>query len=53
MKDGIHGNRKQVDELSAGRILSELYDKAKIENDRKVHIREIKNGHVGEMIEKY
>ena len=53
MKDGIHGNRGQVEELSAGRILSELYDKAIIENDGKVHIREIKNGHVGEMIEKY
>jgi hypothetical protein len=53
MKDGIHGNREQVEELSASRILSELYDKTKIENDGKVHIREIKNGHVGEMIEKY
>lgn len=53
MKDGIHGNREQVEELSAGRILSELYDKAKAENDGKVHIREIKNGHVGKTIEKY
>lgn len=53
MKDGIHGNREQVKVLSAGKILSELYDKAKIENDGKVHIREIKNGHVGEMIEKH
>lgn len=53
MKDGIHGNREQVKVLPAGKILSELYDKAKIENDGKVHIREIKNGHVGEMIEKH
>lgn len=35
MKDGIHGNREQVEKLSASRILSELYDKAKIENDGK------------------
>ena len=53
MKDGIHGNRKQVEELSATRILRELYDKAKTENDGKVHIRDIKNGHVGETIEKF
>jgi hypothetical protein len=53
MKDGIHGNREQVEKLSASRILSELYDKAKAENDGKVHIREIEDGHVGEMIEKY
>ena len=53
MKNGIHGNREQLEELSVNRILGELYDKAKAENDGKVHIREIKNGHVGEMIEKY
>lgn len=53
MKNGIHGKREQIEELSANRILSELYDKAKAENDRKVHIREIKNGHVGETIERF
>lgn len=53
MKDGIHGNREQVDELSVNRILNELYGKAKTENDGKVHIREIKNGHIGETIEKF
>lgn len=53
MKDGVYGNREQVEELSAGRILSELYDKAKTENYGKVHIREIKNGHVEKTIEKY
>lgn len=53
MKDGIHGNNTQMDELSASRILSELYDKAKNENDRKVHIREIKDGQVGEIIERF
>lgn len=53
MKDGIHGNRERVKELSASRILSELYDKAKTQNDGKVHIREIKDGHVGDIIESY
>lgn len=53
MKDGIHGNREHFEELSASRILSELYNKAKTENDEKVHIREIKNGHVGKTIEKF
>lgn len=53
MKDGIHGNRKQIEELSAIRILKELHDKAKTENDGKVHVREIKNGHVGEIIKKF
>lgn len=53
MKDGIHGNREQVEEFSATRILKELYDKAKTENNGKVHIRKIKNGHVGETIERF
>lgn len=41
MKNGIHGNRELPDELSVNRILGELYNKAKAENDGKVHIREI------------
>ena len=41
VKNGIHGNREQIEELSVNRILGELYDKAKAENDGKVHIREI------------
>lgn len=53
MKDGIHGNREQAEELSAIRILNELYDKAKTENDGKVHIRDIKDGHIGETIERF
>lgn len=53
MKDGIHGNREQIEELSATKILRELYDQAKFENDGKVHIRAIKNGHVGETVESY
>lgn len=53
MKDGIHGNREQIEELSATKILRELYDQAKFENDGKVHIRAIKNGHVRETVESY
>lgn len=53
MKDGIHGNREQLEELSVNRILNELYDKSKAENDRKVHIREIEDGHVGDTIKLY
>lgn len=53
MKNGIHGNREQLDELSVNRILGELYDKAKAENDGKVHIREIEDGHIGDTIELY
>lgn len=53
MKDGIHGNREQAEKLSAIRILNELYDKAKTENDGKVHIRDIKDGHIGETIERF
>lgn len=53
MKNGIHGNREQLEELSVNRILGELYDKAKAENDGKVHIREIEDGHIGDTIELY
>lgn len=53
MNDGIHENRVQNEELSVHRILSELYDKAKIENDGAIHIREIKDGHIGNIIERY
>lgn len=53
MKNGIHGNREQLEELSVNRILGELYDKAKTENDGKVHIREIEDGHIGDTIELY
>lgn len=49
----IHGNREQLEELSVNRILGELYDKAKTENDGKVHIREIEDRHVGDTIELY
>ena len=35
MKDGIHGNRERIEELSATSILRELYDKEidKMETD--------------------
>lgn len=53
MKDGIHGEDIKIEELSAMRILKELQEKSLRENDGKVHIREIKNGHIGRMIEKF
>ena len=39
--------------LELAGILGELYDKAKAENDGKVHIREIEDGHIGDTIELY
>lgn len=52
MKNGTHVNLNTIDEISAMRILRELREKALKENDGKVHVREIKNGHVGGTIEK-
>ena len=52
MKYGYKGTI-HIDELSAMRILRELKEKSSKENDGGVHIREIKNGHVGRTIEKY
>lgn len=52
MKDGTHGNPK-IDELSAFRILCELREKSQKDTDGKVHIREIKDGHIGETVESY
>ena len=42
----------KFDKLSASRILDELYNRAKVESDGKVHIRNIKDGYVRETIEK-
>lgn len=42
-----------IDELSAIRILRELRERALKENDGKVHVREINNGHIGRTIEKF
>lgn len=52
MKYGYSDN-VHIDELSAMRILREVRDKALKEKDGKVHVREIKNGHIGKMIERY
>ena len=54
MKNGIHGNNNQIDELTASRILSELYAKAKQENDRGFTVREInRDGSTSNIIEKF
>lgn len=42
-----------IDELYAIRILRELRERALKENDGKVHVREINNGHIGRTIEKF
>lgn len=52
MKNGIHG-RQPIDEISAFRLLKELNQKAKTDNDGKVHIRNIENGHITNAIETY
>lgn len=52
MKNRIHGNR-QIDEISAYRLLKEIHGKAIKENDGKVHIREIQNNKVGKTIATY
>lgn len=52
MKYGYSDN-VHIDELSAMRILREVREKALKENDGKVHVREIENGHVGRTIEKF
>lgn len=47
MKNGTHGNgSKQIEEISAHRILRELYEHRKQNEDGKVHIHEIKDGHI-------
>lgn len=52
MRDGIHGNRP-IDKITAFRLLKELNEKAKRDNDGKVHIRNIENGHIAETIQTY
>ena len=46
MKNGIHSNNKQIDEISAYRILRELLEHRKENEDGKVHVHEIKDGHI-------
>ena len=53
MENGTHCDANVIDEISAMRILRELREKSIKENDGKVHIREIRNGHVVRTIEKY
>ena len=53
MKNGIHANVSKIDEVTAYRLLNELYQKSKKENNGKVNIREVKDGHIRETIEKY
>jgi len=45
MKNGTHGNRP-IEEISAHRILKELYEHRKQNEDGKVHIHEIRDGHI-------
>ena len=52
MKYGYR-NTVHIDEISAMRILRELRERALKENDGKVHVRDIENGHVGRTIEKF
>lgn len=49
MKNGIHGSRK-IDETTSSRLLKELYEKRKENEDGRVHIHEIKDGHIGKEI---
>jgi predicted RNA-binding protein with RPS1 domain len=44
---------KQIDEITAYRLLKELYEKRSKNQDGKVHIHEIKDGHIGEEIENF
>lgn len=53
MKNGTHVNLNTIDEISAMRILRELREKSLKENDGKVHVRDIENGHVGRTIKKF
>lgn len=53
MRYGIQSNDTKVEELSVIRILRELYEKSRKENDGKVHVREINDGYIGRTIEKF
>ena len=53
MKDGIHvANMAQPDELTAARLLRQMFEKRKGNNDDKVHIYEIENNNLGKEIVK-
>lgn len=53
MKNGTHVNVAKVDEITAHRLLNELYQKSKKENNGKVNIRKIEGNHIVETVEKY
>lgn len=53
MKNGTHVNVTKVDEITAHRLLNELYQKSKKENNGKVNIRKIEDNHIAETVERY
>jgi hypothetical protein len=53
MKNGTHVNVAKVDEITAHRLLNELYQKSKKENNGKVNIRKIEDNHIAETVERY
>lgn len=53
MKNGTHVNVAKVDEITAYRLLNELYQKSKKENNGKVNIRKIEDNHIAETVERY
>ena len=47
MKNGTHSHgSREIEEISANRILKELYEHRKENEDGKVHVHEIKEGHI-------
>lgn len=53
MKNGIHVNATKINEITAHRLLNELYQKSKKENNGKVNIRKIEDNHITETVERY
>lgn len=53
MKNGIHANATKINEITAYRLLNELYQKSKKENNGKVNIRKIENNHITETVDRY
>lgn len=53
MKNGIHANTAKINEITAHRLLNELYQKSKKDNNGKVNIRKIEGNHIAETAERY
>lgn len=53
MKDGIHVSSKQIGEITAYRLLKELYENRKKNEDGKVHVHEIEDEHIGKEIARF